>query len=175
MDKRVSDFIASGPLKNALKDISYIFKEYDPSENHIDGAASMLRDCLEMCKVILNSYIDKIVDADKHVLKRMLIFALRDNLQQITTHDNIERTELFDTGEKDFKELFGYELHLKTRAELPTVHPGAYNYGPSRDDGMDPLNPPGPVAQNSSLHHQYTILNNLHERLIALEQRMGVN
>ena len=144
-------------------------ERYNPYAGALATATGRLRDRLQRLKDIMQTFLDQVGGSERHVLENMLIFALRDNLQQITTHDNIERTELFDTGEKDFKELFGYELHLKTRAELPTVHPGAYNYGPSRDDGMDPVAPTG------SLHHQYTILNNLHKRLIALEQRMGVN
>ena len=144
---------------------------------------------LTKCRDEMDTYITHFHgNMDKTFFRNKLIFALRDEIRARVYRSNVLPNAQFDVAEKKFRELFNYDLAL-LRGRLPDLveyrhHEeagGPYNRyyendhyhgdGPIPDNASDPTLPPG--AGGSGLHYEFTILENLHRRLSALEQRNG--
>jgi len=186
MERRVHFFILN--LEDKIKEISYILRDYDGSPQIFDTLSEELATKLGECKEKMETYVEQVGGAERHVLKRMLIFALRDDLQDQMFHESIRRSALFGVEEREFKRLFGYDLKLQTFGEGTPIPDRDNHHGPARDWDMDPLAPrgyeysrnsnsipAGPERQKKNLQYQYSILENFHNRLSAIEQRLGVH
>ena len=160
MDQRVIDFMKSESLIDQVIVISNILQEYDRYRNDLSRRTVNLENALVRCGQIMESFLDKSTQGgERNVLKNMMIFELRDDLQGEIIRGGIGRTVLFNIEEEKFKEVFGQELHLKTRGEGRVLHPYDNNYGPARNyHTMDPVAPRGyEYSRNSNLSELNTI------------------
>ena len=186
-DNRVHAFILA-LQDEEIKDINNILRDYDDSPQRLRAASDELTTQLRRLKNRMETYLNIVGGADREVLKRMIIFALRDDLQDQMFHASIRRSALFGVEEREFKRLFGYDLKLETFGEGTPIPDRDNHHGPARDYEMDPLAPrgyeysrhshiipAGPERQKKNLQYQYSILENFHNRLSAIEQRLGVH
>lgn len=132
-------------------------------------------------------------DVPVEMYRRMLTFKLNNAIVSearktlfypVTTQAQIA---LINTTNRSFRGLFGLDLKIPYIRQQPAGHeqeelaPSTFPDagGPSYFGDPSGKEVPGlqlPDDENDiNMHYEVTILNNLHERLIALEQRMGVN
>lgn len=187
VDLRVITFIKS--IKSVLRHITNTLSKFDDSPARLQTESDKLTAVLVDIKRRMDAFVDsKSIGAEKTVLRNMLIFKVRDFLQYDFIYDDIRKTSLFDVVAREFENIFGCALHLREETEI--IYDNGIPSGPKYDRNIQPDDPsgngswarenpdkrsPGPMGGNFNLHYQYSILDNLHRRLTALEQRMSVN
>lgn len=183
VDDRLVKFIKS--IRPVVGNVANILSKFDDSPDKLDAESGKLTAVLLDIDRRMELFIDeKAANAEKRVLRNMLIFRLRDFLQDSIIINDIRKTVLFDVGDREFARIFKHALHLQEMTEIP--YDEGNGYGPRYDNYMPPLDPggveysrsskskpPGPMGQNLGIYYQYSILDNLHKRLTALEHRMG--
>lgn len=111
----------------------------------------------------------------KSMYTNALIALLKNEIIRQVQSKVVPYRSLFGVAEAKFRELFGYDLNL------PRTQPQPQDQGPSWTQHDRPTGPgshrdlpPMGGGGLSESENQYIILRNLHSRLSALEQRMGV-
>ena len=143
---------------------------------------------LERCKREMDSIIAECSENQKDFVRNRLTIELRDVIVFDVKQLNWIRNELYTLVEQTFHRLFGFELIFEGRPQHPVwdtnvpVGPPPRTTDDSDDDDPSTANHtsgPGTKVYNSSgipgggtrteFSDMYTVLNNLHMRLSALE------
>ena len=138
---------------------------------------------LETCKSEMDTIIANRLENEENFVRNSLIICLRDAIVYAIERRDSNRNELFTIAEQTFYKLFKFNLNLPVRP-LPQ-HQGPldrHENGPlDRHDPSATRHAPGPGTRaydpsgvpsggtGTEFSDMYTVLNNLHMRLSALE------
>ena len=151
------------------------------------NASGRLALLLGECKTRMDQFITKHpLQIEKKLYIATLTIALKKCLESSVRLKSFPPNELFDVVEQSFRDFFESGLVLPRGPTPPDpvnprgIHdaPGPYSPGEGGEDqATGPVNARASTDTRSGRgvsQDQYTILHNLHRRLSALEQLMGV-
>ena len=150
------------------------------------NSSERLKRLLEECRNRMYKFIESHhLGIEKKLYVAELTIALKQSLERSIRERSFPPNKLFDVVEQSFHDLFESRLILP-RGQPPSnpVNPMDHGDAPGpyfpreHNQATGPANAPDssdPVSGGGISQDQYTILHNLHKRLSALEQRMGVN